>query len=188
LKRYEDFQVPLLHLRNGQLVKSLRAAGVRIYASPEQAKALQGISDLVEVVETERSTVETKVVYENLEGLIERLGVEVGADEDGEFGLEDAPAQAKPPRKPRRTKKMMELEAQEKEAMKALVEELVPEDEPEDEGLVAERKDAERKLADAKALAQLMGKFVNLKDLLPPLPQKGSFQVTAIKDSPYFFS
>lgn len=32
------------------------------------------------------------------------------------------------------------------------------------------------------------GKFVNFVDLLPPIPQKGTFQVEDIKQSPYFFS
>jgi DNA-directed RNA polymerase len=38
---------------------------------------------------------------------------------------------------------------------------------------------------DSKLLA---GKFVNLTDLLPPVPAKGNFKVEAIKGSQYFFS
>lgn len=38
---------------------------------------------------------------------------------------------------------------------------------------------------DARLLA---GKFVNLTDLLPPVPAKGNFKVEAIKGSQYFFS
>jgi DNA-directed RNA polymerase, mitochondrial len=34
----------------------------------------------------------------------------------------------------------------------------------------------------------LVGKFVNLIDLIPPLPKKGDFNVQEIKQSPYFFS
>ena len=34
----------------------------------------------------------------------------------------------------------------------------------------------------------LAGKFVNLTELLPPLPAKGNFNVEAIKGSQYFFS
>ena len=34
----------------------------------------------------------------------------------------------------------------------------------------------------------LLGKFVDLCDLLPPLPQKGNFDVETIKKSQYFFS
>lgn len=32
------------------------------------------------------------------------------------------------------------------------------------------------------------GRFVNLVDLIPPLPKKGDFEVSTIKNSPYFFS
>jgi DNA-directed RNA polymerase len=31
-------------------------------------------------------------------------------------------------------------------------------------------------------------KYVNLVDILPPLPEKGKFNIEVIKDSPYFFS
>lgn len=36
--------------------------------------------------------------------------------------------------------------------------------------------------------ARLAGKFVNLIDILPALPEKGKFDVSAIKESQYFFS
>ncbi|KAG5643187.1 hypothetical protein DXG03_001391 [Asterophora parasitica] len=39
-----------------------------------------------------------------------------------------------------------------------------------------------------QAMRQLMGKFVNVVDLLPPLPEKGGFKVETIKKSQYFFS
>lgn len=35
---------------------------------------------------------------------------------------------------------------------------------------------------------KLLGKFVELSDLLPPLPKKGTFEVETIKGSQYFFS
>lgn len=54
-------------------------------------------------------------------------------------------------------------------------------DEQEDE---AESKNERLKQADA----HLLGKFVELCDLLPPLPQKGTFEVETIKGSQYFFS
>lgn len=48
------------------------------------------------------------------------------------------------------------------------------------------------RLAKAMAAAEeanlLAGKFVNLTDLIPPLPDKGSFEVESIKKSQYFFS
>ncbi|KAJ6526642.1 hypothetical protein DFH09DRAFT_1187655, partial [Mycena vulgaris] len=60
MERYQDYQVPLVHLRNGKLVKALRTAGSRIRVTPEQAEGLQSISELLEVSETERPTLETK--------------------------------------------------------------------------------------------------------------------------------
>ncbi|KAJ7583777.1 hypothetical protein C8J56DRAFT_790113 [Mycena floridula] len=45
-----------------------------------------------------------------------------------------------------------------------------------------------RALHTAKVNALLEGKFVDLTDILPPLPQKGTFNVEEIKRSPYFFS
>jgi DNA-directed RNA polymerase, mitochondrial len=34
----------------------------------------------------------------------------------------------------------------------------------------------------------MQGRFVNLVDLFPPLPEKGDFEVNTIKHSQYFFS
>ena len=42
--------------------------------------------------------------------------------------------------------------------------------------------------AEAEAATLLAGKVVNLTDLIPPLPDKGSFEVESIKKSQYFFS
>ena len=36
--------------------------------------------------------------------------------------------------------------------------------------------------------AEVMSRFVNLVDLLPPLPERGSFDVKRIIESKYFFS
>ncbi|KAJ6542761.1 hypothetical protein B0H19DRAFT_957630 [Mycena capillaripes] len=51
LKRYEGFKVPLLHLRGGQLVKKLAAAGSRIKVTAAQAKELQGVRELLEILD-----------------------------------------------------------------------------------------------------------------------------------------
>jgi DNA-directed RNA polymerase len=48
-----------------------------------------------------------------------------------------------------------------------------------------EEEDAE---LDVELDAPLLGKFVDLVDLLPPLPTKGTFDVEDIQRSPYFFS
>ncbi|KAJ7619446.1 DNA/RNA polymerase [Roridomyces roridus] len=187
-KRYEGFQVPLVNLRNGQLVKTLRTAGSRIYCTEEQAKGLSAIKDLLVISDTEQTTVETQKVYDNLDGLLEQL------QEDGDFDAEESESEekVKKPRKRRMTKKE-KLEAEEAAAMASLVDELEgvsPAEEPEleDQDSLMEARAAKKKSDEAKDLAQLMGKFVKLTDLLPPLPEKGSFEVSKIKDSPYFFS
>jgi DNA-directed RNA polymerase len=59
------------------------------------------------------------------------------------------------------------------------------EDDEYDARTLAARK---RKVEDDQATLELMGKFVNLTDLLPPLPKKGDFDVETIKGSQYFFS
>jgi len=46
----------------------------------------------------------------------------------------------------------------------------------------------ERKERQRAAVLELGGKFVSLADLLPPLPQKGEFEVSKIISSTYFFS
>ena len=45
-----------------------------------------------------------------------------------------------------------------------------------------------RKAAAPEKNSMLMGKFVDVIDLIPPLPDKGSFEVEDIKKSQYFFS
>lgn len=46
----------------------------------------------------------------------------------------------------------------------------------------------DKKEQQKEAILMLMGKFVNLSDLFPPLPKKGEFDVGSIKQSQYFFS
>lgn len=46
----------------------------------------------------------------------------------------------------------------------------------------------DKKEQQKEAVVMLMGKFVNLSDLFPPLPKKGEFDVGNIKQSQYFFS
>ena len=48
--------------------------------------------------------------------------------------------------------------------------------------------DVEDEEMDDMDVKLMAGKFVNLTDLLPPLPAKGNFKVEAIKGSQYFFS
>ncbi|KAI0371016.1 DNA/RNA polymerase [Pilatotrama ljubarskyi] len=62
----------------------------------------------------------------------------------------------------------------------------------EETGKAKKRKTKKTKTKSKKSKAaieeRLAGRFVNLVDILPPLPEKGKFDVKAIKDSLYFFS
>ncbi|KAJ7079600.1 DNA/RNA polymerase [Mycena belliarum] len=194
-KRYAGFLVPLLNLRNGQLVKMLHDAGVRLHVKPEQATNLQSIKDLLVVSEDEPSTVETKKVYGDLEGLIEQLQhlepeASVAADgiDDEEVDAEDTVSEPQPKKRQRKTKKMAEQERAGEEQLRKLVDQLVSADTPFDLDKAQAAKARTKQLEDARTLAELLGKFVKLTDLLPPLPKKGTFEVARIKDSPYFFS
>ena len=51
-----------------------------------------------------------------------------------------------------------------------------------------ETMDEEEDETDDVDVKLMAGKFVNLTDLLPPVPAKGNFKVEAIKGSQYFFS
>ncbi len=57
-----------------------------------------------------------------------------------------------------------------------------------DKEAAAELAKMEKKKDQAKAQLKLLGKFVTLTDILPPVPKKGDFRVEAIKASQYFFS
>ncbi|KAF8626667.1 hypothetical protein AX15_004758 [Amanita polypyramis BW_CC] len=56
-----------------------------------------------------------------------------------------------------------------------------------DDDEAAQAKSVKKAEAEKEA-AGLYGKFVNLTDILPPLPKKGDFKVETIKKSLYFFS
>lgn len=176
MKRYEGFKVPLLHLRSGQLVKKLAAAGSRIKVTTAQAKELQGVKELLEIVpDTEQPTVEA---YDDLNSHLSELD-----------GL-DSSSKVEPRKRKmgRPSKEQQAIDEAEAAALRALAELLPPEEEPTPEEL----EDEEAKELAAKLKAeeekQLLHKFVELTTLLPPLPQKGSFDVKSIRDSLYFFS
>nr|GAT52737.1 mitochondrial RNA polymerase [Mycena chlorophos] len=161
LTRYSGFQIPLYHLRSPSLQKMMRAAGARIRATPEQAASLRMLSDIVEVTEDEDTTVSTQKVYEGeeMESMVSRMEKESLDAHEEESDVEEAEA-AENNKKRGRPRK-------------------VP---------TSETRSEQKKRQQAQAVAELMGKFVDVTDLLPPLPPKGTFDVQDIKDSPYFFS
>ncbi|GLB44584.1 putative DNA-dependent RNA polymerase catalyzes the transcription of DNA into RNA using the four ribonucleoside triphosphates as substrates [Lyophyllum shimeji] len=146
-ERYKNYKVPLTSLRVGKLLKGLHSMGSRIVVTPEQAKSLGALQDLLVISETEKTTVDESEA-ERVAQLSEE--VDANAEED-------------------------------------LIDEEEDIDENDEEAVSYAAKKKANAAAD-KALRQLMGKFVNVTDLLPPLPEKGKFDVESIKKSQYFFS
>ncbi|KAG7096404.1 hypothetical protein E1B28_003847 [Marasmius oreades] len=158
-QRYKDYKVPLIHLRSPTLIKVLKNWGVKIKVTREQAKTLDFLASVIEISEDSSSVEETQ-------------------------GTEDLKEILK-------TQQEQKLaEAEEKESRQKDVEEDY------DQGFEDEESDEEprtlasksKKAEEEKAAIEMFGKFVNLTDLIPPLPKKGDFKVEAIKASQYFFS
>jgi DNA-directed RNA polymerase len=164
MARYKGYKIPLAHLRVGKFVKQLHDAGSRIIATPEQAKSLEAIKELVVVSETEPPTVDESAAAMTVETLKEYAAALSNAPtKDGEVDVTN----------------LTEL----------LEEDELEEDEEDGEWVSPQTKAAKRrKTAAGKAAIELMGKFVNVTDILPPLPERGSFKVETIKGSQYFFS
>ncbi|KXN82382.1 DNA-directed RNA polymerase, mitochondrial [Leucoagaricus sp. SymC.cos] len=166
LQRYKNFKVPLINLSGSALISRLYNAGSRIYATPEQAKSLAALKELVVVTQEGGSTVDESRAVKD-ENAVKQL-------------LEDLSSTS--------TKKSKAASAEASEE-----EEDVSEDgEAKAPAAIAEtgytKAARDRKEREKEAVVQLMGKFVNLSDLFPPLPQKGEFDVGNIKKSEYFFS
>jgi DNA-directed RNA polymerase, mitochondrial len=167
MARYKGYKIPLSHFRAGKFAKQLHAAGSRIIATPEQAKSLDAIKDLLVVSETETPTVDESEAVKSVENLKEFMAT-----------LSDAPAKAKA------TSNQVDSTAFAQD-----LELLGDEDEEEDEWETPRAKAAKkRKANEGKAAIELKGKFVSVTDILPPLPERGSFKVESIKASQYFFS
>jgi DNA-directed RNA polymerase len=135
-------------------------AGSRIYATPEQAKSLAALKDLLVVSEDFTSTVdETHTLKDEktVKQLLNELEAEAGQSS---------------------SKKKARDEDEEYDEV----------EEDEDDAIYQRNAAKEKKSQQMDAVVKLMGKFVNMTDLLPPLPEKGEFNVETIKQSQYFFS
>ncbi|KAJ8690626.1 DNA-directed RNA polymerase [Pleurotus ostreatus] len=172
LERYRGYKVPLMNLRSPRLVKHLKEAGARVVATPEQAKTLDAIKELLVISDTEKPTVEETddpAALADLQNMLEQLQKE-----------EPTPV-ATPEKSDDPSKSLVEMLLEEDESE--------VDEEEEDEQFSPRAKAAKkRKAKEDAATITLLGKFVDLTDILPPLPAKGDFKVEAIKSSQYFFS
>ncbi|KAF5352936.1 hypothetical protein D9758_007875 [Tetrapyrgos nigripes] len=177
MDRYKDYKIPLVHLRTGVLNKALRDAGSKMVLSPEQAKKLginlsgkstsSGLGKLVKISEEEKSSLDESEDSEKLKELLNELSADTEEVASSIEAKED--------------------NAEEDEYTEN---DFDQEENDEDDEYESPRARAQRlrKLQEEKVSKDLMGKFVNLTDLIPPLPKKGDFNVQAIKASQYFFS
>lgn len=138
------------------MAKKLRAAGAMINVTAEQAKALPGMSHLLNVVEDGAVTI--PIIEETEPTPVTEVDMVGKLVEDIE--IRGPPIE----------------ETQEDESFA----------EEEDEDGSQKKKYA--RLTSEEVSEQLRGKFMNLVDLIPPIPQKGTFKVETIKESAYFFS
>lgn len=159
LKRYKNYKVPLINLSGTGLATKLYNAGSRIYATPEQAASLSSLRELVVVTEGGASTVDESRAVKDEDAVKQLLSDLKSESGAGSMSEEDADSELS---------------------------------EDEGEGVQVESPQArvarEKKEQQKDAIVKLMGKFVNLSDLFPPLPKKGEFDVGIIKQSQYFFS
>jgi DNA-directed RNA polymerase len=158
MERYADYQMPLTNIQSSTLVKQLAAAGTRISVTPEQAATLGDLKPLLDVTDKKETVVQADESAVSSPEELEQLAKSMGID----------------------MSKSSSSEADEMEDDEM-------EDEEMEDGVAPRKKRSTSQKAKTASLA-LHGKFVDVTKLLPPLPEKGSFQVEKIKESQYFFS
>ncbi|KAH9476822.1 DNA-directed RNA polymerase, mitochondrial [Psilocybe cubensis] len=186
LTRYAMHYIPVHELvsrhksRPSLLLEKLHHAGTVVYTSEEDAGLLKPLGSLVEV--TEDSSKWAKLME------MRKAVAAEGEDEDAALvaAAQEGKKVKKGKGKPRGRPKKAGAEDGE-----GVVEDL--EDDEVDVALREMENEEEMELDDE--LEQMLmntrgqgGVYIRLIDLIPPLPEKGDFEVEAIKASPYFFS
>jgi DNA-directed RNA polymerase len=155
-------------------MKQLRETGSKIVATPEQAKSLATISQLLDVSETEPPMIDES---EASKAIVSLSGWLTELDDDKSYA-QASHVQSVDSGEPPTTSEVQRL-----------VDTLVGDQPVDDEWESRRTKAAKKKKAEQdKAAIELLGKFVDLTDILPPLPKKGNFRVESIKSAQYFFS
>ena len=159
VERYKDYKVPLVQLASGQLLKQLRNAGVEIVVTPEEAKQLSVLRPVLKIVDPDSAESTVDNGQTEMRGAGNVITkVETVQSEEGSASASE----------------ISEIEGLEELDFEGM-----------DERLINRLK---RKTQVEKDAAVLHGKFIDVIDILPPLPKKGDFKVENIKASPYFFS
>lgn len=135
-------------------------------ATAEQAKSLPSIAGILDISDTGNSSIEENIESPDLKALLVDLA------EEREAARSTASAAAA---------------TADSDGDDAETQEDFDEDEEDWESPRVKAARVRKANEDLQAI-ELLGKFVSLVDILPPLPKKGDFKVEAIKASQYFFS
>ncbi|KAH6911990.1 mitochondrial RNA polymerase [Coprinopsis sp. MPI-PUGE-AT-0042] len=174
-QRYKGYLVPLLYLQNQPgLQQKLKDAGTRIKVTKEQAAHMKSFEKLLQLAETgviEEKDFASPEAKEDIDA-IKASVVDDDASSLPSFDDLDDNVSAEA------SAEWAKLSS-ESESSSVGEEDALTEEELEMEAMEKKKQ---------VALATLLNKFVDITEVFPPLPAKGTFDVNDIKKSPYFFS
>jgi len=181
-----------------KLIAKLKEAGTRIYAHPSQADDLACLAGVVEYTASADDAVVLSTSNLPIELPAENEDSEMDEMEESDYVESQEESMKAEEAEPQEVVKAVEVEPpttashKKPETPKQLAARLKKEARAAAKKAKEEAK-AEAAIRRAATQAQLKfklldNKFIKLTDLIPPLPQKGDFEVEEIKASPYFFS
>ncbi|KAH8831286.1 DNA/RNA polymerase [Flagelloscypha sp. PMI_526] len=187
MNRFGSFKIPLEHLRSAGFKKQLTSYGVKLNVTPEEAESLQNVlGDIISVTTTGPSHIEE---LGSASQRMRKIMKNAARNAKGEIIAEDEETSTA----------LQTLRGDVSEEEEDEVDDEDEDDLDEDDSIDVEdheeakpKKTVKRRSArsdiDSEQRAALYGRFVSLRNLIPPLPAKGTFAVEEIKNSPYFFS
>lgn len=172
-----------MHLQyNTTLNKKLVEAGVRVKMTPEKAKTYSLLGKLIEVIPEEeawgRATVIEEKSLDKLPSAAEQaqdILASLGMMEEEDQGASASMASALVDASSSSTSSSASAEEGSGKGKKVDVDAIAVEEE-------------KRKAELLEAERNLLNKFIDITAVLPPVPERGTFDVSQIKESKYFFS
>ena len=210
IDRYRDYQIPLVCLRSPSILKQMQKSASQLLQlgvgvgekSPCEKAAEENAKELLSQVQTEVDDA-AEVAEASSEELDESVEATIGAEPsipeghepiDTSINSNDLPGEIceagairtrtsdeEPQQRQKRTKEEIETAKAEKAKRRTEREQLKLQKKQEELANMA-------KGPGGKHQDVQVNRFVNLADVIPPIPKKGEFDVKTIKDSMYFFS
>lgn len=161
--------------------------GAKINVTPKQARSLRAFTPILNITEDLPSSIDETQAAADVARLLE----DAKRDEDGRI-IYDAPENEAALRKVREAIPSLDTIVKSAVAGEDAAVDSVGAD-PDFDNDLPTGEDAPAKtpsppMESPLDSVELLGRFVRVIDLLPPLPKKGTFSVEEIKNSPYFFS